>query len=429
MQRYESYKPSMIPWIGELPQHWGEKNGKWLHRFRKDLNSSKQCDNVLSLTLRGVVNNNPDDPEGLVPKDYGTYQIFEKDDLVFKLIDLENFRTSRVGLVHERGIMSSAYLRVQPGKEHNPRYFYYYYFTLYQQGIYNKLGAGVRSTLGPKDLLEIGAPVPSRDEQNLIVAFLDKKTAEIDAAIAKKERMIELLEEHMSIHISRAVTQGLNRDAQRTELAWLGEIPSHWKPMKLIWICSSIRDGTHNPPAEIESEYRLLSVRNIIAGEFVTREDDRTMSFPAFKALARSYTVERGDVVLALVGGTTGKSAVVDIDCQKISVQRSLGILRPMRSKILPEFLNLSLKATSLQRCIWDIATKYAAQPGIYLEDVGNLKIAVPGIPEQKLIVNYCNEIQNQTNATIMSVKKEINSLSELKLTLIFDGVSGKVKV
>ena len=118
MQRYERYKHSSIPWVGELPQHWGEEKGKWLHCFRKDLNSRKQCDNVLSLTLRGVVNNDPDNPEGLVPKDYSTYQIFEKDDLVFKLIDLENFRTSRVGLVHERGIMSSAYLRVQPALLH-----------------------------------------------------------------------------------------------------------------------------------------------------------------------------------------------------------------------------------------------------------------------------------------------------------------------
>jgi len=231
MQRYESYKSSAIPWIDELPQHWGEEKGKWLHRFRKDLNNRKQCDNVLSLTLRGVVNNDPDDPEGLVPKDYGTYQIFEKDDLVFKLIDLENFRTSRVGLVHERGIMSPAYLRVQPGKEHNPRYFYYYYYTLYQQGIYNKLGAGVRATLGPTDLLEIGVPVPSKDEQDRIVAFLDQKTAEIDAAIAKKERLIELLKEQNNIRIHQAVLRGLNPEVPLCDsgVTWIGAIPAHWK--------------------------------------------------------------------------------------------------------------------------------------------------------------------------------------------------------
>jgi len=100
-----------------------------------------------------------------------------------------------------------------------------------------------------------------------------------------------------------------------------------------------------------------------------------------------------------------------------------------MTSKVLPEFLNFSLRAKGLQRRIWDIATKYAAQPGIYLEDVGNLKIAVPQIPEQALIVQHCNDVQEQIYTTIMSVTREIQSLRELKRSLVFDGVSGKIKV
>lgn len=95
-----------------------------LFTVQKQINKGNNFQNILSLTLRGVVNNNLDNPEGLVPKDYGTYQIFEKGDLVFKLIDLENFRTSRVGLVHERGAMSPAYIRLCVDSRFDEKYIF-----------------------------------------------------------------------------------------------------------------------------------------------------------------------------------------------------------------------------------------------------------------------------------------------------------------
>ena len=107
LKPYAEYKESGLPWIGRVPIDWRIERTKWIFRSRKELNVGRRNTNVLSLTLRGVVNNDPDSPEGMVPKDYATYQLFRKHDLVFKLIDLENIRTSRVGLVHEDGIMSS----------------------------------------------------------------------------------------------------------------------------------------------------------------------------------------------------------------------------------------------------------------------------------------------------------------------------------
>ena len=95
-----------------------------------------------------------------MPADYRTYQRFKQGDLVFKLIDLENLRTSRVGLIHKDGTMSSAYVRLVPQHDGVQRYFYHQYFDLYQRAVFNQLGAGVRSTLGAKDLLELPVLVP-----------------------------------------------------------------------------------------------------------------------------------------------------------------------------------------------------------------------------------------------------------------------------
>ena len=70
--------------------------------------------------------------EGLRPDNYSTYQVFEKNDLVFKLIDLENISTSRVGLVHERGIMSPVYIRLECGEKILSKYSYYFHYNLYK---------------------------------------------------------------------------------------------------------------------------------------------------------------------------------------------------------------------------------------------------------------------------------------------------------
>ena len=113
----------------------------------------------LALTLGGVVDRALDDVEGLQSSDYSTYQIFETDDLAFKLIDLENIKTSRVGHVPRRGIMSPVYIRLSALKKHTySRYYYWFFYGAYLNNIFNGMGGGVRQNLTPTDLLEFPDP-------------------------------------------------------------------------------------------------------------------------------------------------------------------------------------------------------------------------------------------------------------------------------
>ena len=104
---------------------------------------------------------------------------------------MNNIKTSRVGLVHENGIMSSAYLRFSPKhKGVHSKYFYYWFFKLYQEEVYNKLGNGVRETLGKNELLNMEIPIPTIHEQIQIAKFLDWKISEIDKAISRENDKI-----------------------------------------------------------------------------------------------------------------------------------------------------------------------------------------------------------------------------------------------
>ncbi|MGH8510653.1 MAG: restriction endonuclease subunit S, partial [Gammaproteobacteria bacterium] len=144
---------------------------------------------------------------------------------------MENLRTSRVGLVHEDGIMSSAYVRLIPRSAVDIRFFFQQYFDLYHRGIYNQLGAGVRSTLGPSDLLDLSVVLPPLPEQAAIIRFIDHVDRRIRRYIRAKQKLIKLLEELKAAIIHRTVTRGLDPNVRLkpSGVEWLGDVPEHWE--------------------------------------------------------------------------------------------------------------------------------------------------------------------------------------------------------
>lgn len=230
MREYAKYAPTGIVWAKSMPAHWKCDKAKRFFSNPKVINKGNVEKNVMSLTLRGVIRNDIDNPIGLAPADYSTYQIFEANELVFKLIDLENISTSRVGIVPERGIMSSAYIRLKHKDDLNIRYFYYQYFDWYKRNIFNGLGAGVRQTLSASDLLDLNVVYPPKEEQDKIVEFLDWKVAQFTKFIREKKAEIRLLQEYKTTLINSYITGGLdqNTDSKDSGVDWLGEVPSSW---------------------------------------------------------------------------------------------------------------------------------------------------------------------------------------------------------
>ncbi|MDP0490942.1 MAG: restriction endonuclease subunit S [Verrucomicrobiota bacterium JB023] len=430
--RYDRYKDSGVEWLGEIPEHWKLLPGRVTLSLNKEKNTGNIEDTVLSLSYGRLVIKPPEKLTGLVPESFESYQIINPGDIVIRPTDLQNDWTSlRVGLAKNRGIITSAYLGLKHDDKVSSEYLYYLLHSYDLLKVYYGMGTGLRQNLDWRDFKYLPLSIPPKPEQDRIVTFLDRKTAEIDALIAKKQRQIELLDEQKAILINRAVTRGLNPNAKLkpSGIEWIGDIPEHWEIPKFLYLCLSIRDGTHNPPPATEGLHRLLSVRNIQEGRFFTREDDRKMSAREFKILQRSYTVEPGDVVIALVGGTTGKSAVVEIDTAEISVQRSLGILRPNPKKVDSHFLNYAIQNRATQKVIWELATKYAAQPGIYLDDLGRLRIPTPPLEEQKEVVAHCNQLAANSHKAAKKISDEIESLKTLRSTLIAHAVTGRIKV
>lgn len=299
------------------------------------------------------------------------------------------------------------------------RFLAYYLETRYLD-LRALVGDDLRDGLNLEHVRSVPTPLPPVSEQLAIARYLDDVDRRIRRYIRAKQKLTVLLDEQKKTIIQRAVFGDLDVT---------GSQAGHtFSRTRLGRACASIRDGTHNPPPATPGEHRLLSVRNVVGGRFVTRDDDRTMSRDAFADLQRSYSVEPGDVVIALVGATTGKSAVVG-RMQNVTVQRSLGILRPNRDRIYPEFLNLMLRSEFVQAQIRGEMTKYAAQPGIYLDTVGRLTIALPSLTEQRNILAEVTRYLSPIDELQSHGAQAIGLLREYRTNLIADAVTGKIDV
>lgn len=103
-----------------------------------------------------------------------------------------------------------------------------------------------------KDFYNIQLPVPSLTEQQAIIEYLDKATADIDTAIARTRRQIELLQEYRTRLIADVVTGKLDVRAAATRLPDENDESDPMEEDDLI--LDSTDDGTSggSPPVEEE---------------------------------------------------------------------------------------------------------------------------------------------------------------------------------
>ena len=337
MKKYIEYAITDIPWLTELPSHWSLFRAKRLFSNPKEKNENNNEKNILSLTLNGVIRNDVDNPIGLSPSDYSTYQIFEKDNLVFKLIDLENISTSRVGLVPERGIMSSAYIRFVARCNLNIRYFYTYFYSLWLRNIFNGLGAGVRQTLSSTELLDIKIPVPPRAEQDQIVRFLDWKTAKIDKLIEGYQKQIELLEEQRQTVIDEAVIHGIDKaELKPSGTNWVSQIPIHWEMVFSKKLFAERKDKAFPDDEQLTAsqKYGIITQR-----EFMEREQRRVTVVMKGDDILKH--VGKGDFVISMRSFQGG----LEYSYVEGKISSAYVMLIPRSEKVYDEYFKWLLKS------------------------------------------------------------------------------------
>lgn len=274
-------------------------------------------------------------------------------------------------------------------------------------------------------------PLPPKEEQNRIVEFLDQKTAEIDAAIAKKDRLIDLLQEQKGILINHAATRGLNPNVpMRSGLEWIEQAPAHWEtfPLKHVsTVQSGLTLGKSYPPSQGVKSYPYLRVANVQDG-FLDLAKITQINLPVREA--KNYFLQTGDI-LVTEGGDIDKLGRGNCwygEIDECLHQNHVFAVR-MTRKVLPEYVSLITGVAYARRYFTTTANKTTNLASTNKTKLGNLPLFVPPEEEQKEILAYCNDIKAKFEALTRNVVKEIAALKEMKSVLITESVTGKIKI
>ncbi|WP_343498726.1 restriction endonuclease subunit S [Achromobacter denitrificans] len=424
LPRYGEYKESGVPWLGAIPSHWELHPTKRHFQRRKELNAGMACEYRLALTMNGVVPRSLGDLDGLQSSDYEGYQLFEPGDLAFKLIDLQNIKTSRVGLVQERGIMSPAYIRLQPRRTTVPRYAYWYFMALYWTQVFNSLGGGVRQTLGPEELLTVEYPVPTLFEQTAIAAFLDCETAKIDALITEQEKLIALLAEKRQATISHAVTRGLNPNAPMKDsgVAWLGEVPTHWDVGRLKRF-SDVIDCKHYTVEFLDDGLPIASIRELRDNRIDLTDANRT-SPREWEYLREGRVPVPGDLVFCR-NASVGAVGYVSDTTPSFCMGQDVCLIRP-RTK--SRFMYYQLIASGTTRQIEALLVGATIRRANVAE-IRNLVITWPLESEQICIAAFLDAETEKLDTLRLKAERAVQLLMERRSALIVAAVTGQIDV
>ena len=404
MNKYERYKKVNLPWLKEIPNHWCIDKTKRFSENKKEINKGNRERNILSLTLKGVVKNNIENPNGLTPESYETYQIFEKNDLVFKLIDLENIKTSRVGIVEENGIMSSAYIRLVFGSSIYPKYVYYYFFKLYIEQVYNNLGSGVRSTMNSDDLRDILLPIPPIKEQVQIANYLDWKINEIDRLIQIEKEKIKQLDYKKQVSISieyKKITE------QRR--------------LKML-LLEPLLYGINGVGKE-KGKIRFVRITDIDSCGKLKNEKKLYIDDCEDKFLLKC-----GDILFARSGATVGKSYMHVNNNGLMSFAGYLIRARLDNKLVIPKFVYLYLQSEYYELWKKSVFIQSTIQ-NISAEKYSNLLIPIADKETQHKTIQIVNKIINSVENNKTIVFKKITELELLKQSLISEVVTGQIDV
>jgi type I restriction enzyme, S subunit len=429
MQRYESYKPSGVKWLGDVPAHWEVQSLRAVTSLKSDKNRPDLP--VLSVyrDYGVILKDSRDDNHNATSLDTSTYKVVKPGDLV---VNKMKAWQGSMGVSAHNGIVSPAYITCTTNADRvRPAYLHYLLRSSPLIGVYNSLSYGVRVgqwDMHYEDFKQIQIPLPPEDEQDRIVSFLDQKTAEIDAAIAKKERLIELLAEQRSILIRNAVTRGLSSSAAMCDsgVTWLGAIPAHWELKPLKRLVDFIGGGTpnKNTAAFWNGDIPWVSPKDM-KQEKISRSHDYITNLALNKTSVKLIQV--GAVLVVVRGMILSRIFPAAVTELPVTINQDMKGLIP-KKWIDSEFLRYVLSGHEAHTLDLTEESGHGTKT-MPTDKLGAFPVVVPPLAEQIEIRKHCHEISASVEKVIEKTRRQLTQLQELKVTLVAVSVLGKASL
>lgn len=431
---YQAYKPSNVGWLGDIPEHW--EIWKVTHGFKRiGSGTTPKSDNpifydgnvpwVTTSELReAIITDTAQKVTEEAVASYSALKIYPKGSLA---IAMYGATIGRLGILGVDATFNQACCVFADPTVFDTR-FVYYWLWMRRPILISLSNGGGQPNLSQDDLKKLWIPIPGIPEQKNIARFLDFKTAQIDALIAKKKALLDKLAEKRMALISHAVTKGLDPTAamKDSEVPWLGNIPAHWAPKRLRFCMKTNPSKTE---IKLNDDELVSFIPMEAVGEF------GGLNLDAEKELGEvggGYTYfSENDVVVAKITPCfeNGKGAVA----RGLKNGMAFGTteLHVMRSgdALLPDYL-FHLTMSHPFRCIGE-SEMYGAGgqkrvPETFIKD---FRVGLPPVNEQQDIIDYINKINQKLDLQMSKAADVIGRLTEYQSALITNAVTGKIDV
>lgn len=411
-------KDSGIEWIEDIPVSWKIMPNKYLMRKEKKICPVYHGEDILSLTMKGVIVRDLD-AGGKMPTSFDGYQRLEAGNLLMCLFDIDV--TPRcVGLIKQAGVSSPAYSQFVLRKGADAAYYCYYYTMLDNDKTLLHLAKNLRHSLTEDQLGAIPVIVPPIEEQQRIADFLDTKCAEIDALTADIQTQIDTLEQYKRSVITETVTKGLNPDVEITDsgVEWVGEIPAHWLVHPVYYYYGERKNKNY-----LGKEDNLLS----LSYGRVVRKDINTSDGLLPESFNTYNIVETGDIIIR----------PTDLQNDKRSLRTGLvkehGIITSAYIDLCPikqvdsRYFYFLLHAYDVMKVFYNMGN--GVRQGLNYSEFSRLMVFEPPYEEQVAIADYLETKVIEVDAIIERKKEQMSVLNAYKRSLIFEYVTGKKEV
>lgn len=285
-----------------------------------------------------------------------------------------------------------------------------------------------RYGLGYKHIKNISICLPPLKTQKAIAYFLDRKTAAIDTLIAKKQRLIQLLEEKRTALINQAVTKGLNAISPMKDsgIPWIGEIPEHWEARRLKFVLDKIVDCKNRTPVYADDgDYAVVRTTNIRQGKFLFENLLKT-DRANYEAWSQREVPQAGHIIFTREA-PAGEACKVPESLKLCLGQRTM-LFIPNEKLLNSDFLLLSIYGGAVDSFVKSVSSGSTVSH-LRIEQVGDIPIFVPPLQEQKFISQEIHTQLAKQENLLKITQCSIEKLQEYRRSLITAAVTGKLDI
>lgn len=440
--KYAQYLKTDCDWFSEVPKHWTIDRAKWAvtscqnGAWGAEPNGDDDlvCIRVADFDRQSLNISTANLTMRSIPPKERRSRLLKKGDLLLEKSGGGDQQL--VGSVVEYNqdfpaVSSNFVAKMGVNDSTNSRFLTYVHAHLYSGRVNYR---SIKQTTGIQNLdsdsyLNERIPYPPIDEQRIIARFLDYKTAQIDALIAKKQSLLDKLAEQRMALISHAVTKGLDPSvaAKESDAAWLGKIPAHWITSRVKFVAKVGNGSTpsrDNPDYWFDGDFPWLN-SSVVNREVVDSADQ----FVTGVALKECHlpTIEPPAVLVGITGQgkTRGMSSKLTF---RATINQHLVYVKPYGGSINVDYLHYIFeRAYAYLRNESDAGG--STKGAITCSQIENLAIPLPPLAEQQQIVRFVDEDHSRISRLQQKVKAALQRLKEYRSALITNAVTGKIDV